>query len=102
ARDRLRDAGVTQPDRVLRPLLEAALENALHLGAAALTGPVSRGDAGTVARHLAALDAVAPGSVPPYLALARRSADRAIAAGRLPPVGADPLLEVLAPETVKR
>jgi len=102
ARDRLRDAGVTQPDRVLRPLLEAALENALNLGDAALTGPVSRGDAGTVARHLAALDAVAPGSVPPYLALARRSADRAIAAGRLRPVDAEPLLEVLAPETVKR
>jgi predicted short-subunit dehydrogenase-like oxidoreductase (DUF2520 family) len=96
ARDRLRDAGVKDPGRVLRPLLEAALENSLTIGDAALTGPVSRGDAGTVAGHLAALAAVAPGSVPPYLALARRSADRAIAAGRLRPVDAEPLLEVLA------
>ena len=97
ARDRLRDAGVENPERVLRPLLSAALANAMNLGDAALTGPVSRGDAGTVAGHLAALDKAAPGSVPPYLALARRSADRAIAAGRLRPVDAGPLLEVLAP-----
>jgi predicted short-subunit dehydrogenase-like oxidoreductase (DUF2520 family) len=100
ARDRLRDAGVRHPERVLAPLLEAALANALTIGDAALTGPVSRGDAGTVAGHLAALGAAAPGSVPPYLALARRSADRAIAAGRLRPVDAVPLLEVLAPAQV--
>jgi predicted short-subunit dehydrogenase-like oxidoreductase (DUF2520 family) len=95
ARDRLRDAGVRHPERVLGPLLEAALANALNLGDAALTGPVSRGDAGTVAGHLAALCATAPGSVPPYLALARRSADRAIAAGRLRPADAEPLLLIL-------
>ncbi|WP_275423699.1 Rossmann-like and DUF2520 domain-containing protein [Virgisporangium ochraceum] len=95
ARDRLRDAGVDNPERVLRPLLQAALDNSLALGDAALTGPVSRGDAGTVAGHLAALGATAPGSVPPYLALARRTADRAIAAGRLRPADAVPLLEIV-------
>ena len=61
-----------------------------------ISRPVSRGDAGTVAKHVRALDAVAPGSVPPYLALARRSADRAIAAGRLRAADAEPLLDVLA------
>jgi predicted short-subunit dehydrogenase-like oxidoreductase (DUF2520 family) len=95
AMDRLRDAGVRHPERVLAPLLGAALDNTLRLGDAALTGPVSRGDAGTVAKHLQALEAVAPGSIPPYLALARRTADRAIAAGRLRPIDAEPLLEVL-------
>ncbi|WP_432983821.1 Rossmann-like and DUF2520 domain-containing protein [Dactylosporangium sp. CA-233914] len=95
AMDRLRDAGVHQPERVLAPLLGAALDNTLRLGDAAITGPVSRGDAGTVRRHLQALDAVAPGSVPPYLALARRTADRVIAAGRLRPQDAEPLLDVL-------
>jgi predicted short-subunit dehydrogenase-like oxidoreductase (DUF2520 family) len=98
AMDRLRDAGVRRPERALRPLLEAALDNAFKLGDAALTGPVSRGDAGTVAGHLAVLRRTAPGSVPPYLALARRTADRAIAAGRLRPVDAGPLLDVLATE----
>jgi predicted short-subunit dehydrogenase-like oxidoreductase (DUF2520 family) len=96
AMDRLRDAGVTHPARVLDPLLHAALDNTLRLGDAALTGPVSRGDAGTVARHLAILGATAPESVPPYLVLARRTADRAIATGRLRPADAEPLLDVLA------
>jgi predicted short-subunit dehydrogenase-like oxidoreductase (DUF2520 family) len=96
AMDRLRDAGVADPARVLSPLLHAALDNTLELGDAALTGPVSRGDAGTVARHLAVLGATAPESVPPYLALARRTADRAIAAGRLRPTDAGSLLDVLS------
>ncbi|MEW2379404.1 Rossmann-like and DUF2520 domain-containing protein [Micromonospora sp. NPDC047812] len=96
AADRLRDAGVAQPEKVLAPLLRAALENALRLGDDALTGPVSRGDAGTVERHLARLAATAPESVAPYVALARRTADRAIAAGRLRPVDAESLLGVLA------
>ncbi|GLZ62020.1 Rossmann-like and DUF2520 domain-containing protein [Micromonospora sp. NBRC 107095] len=96
ATDRLRDAGVSRPEKVLAPLLRAALENALRLGDDALTGPVSRGDAGTVRRHLDRLAATAPESVPAYLALARRTADRAIAAGRLRPVDAQSLLGVLA------
>lgn len=96
AMDRLRDAGVGDPQRVLAPLLRAALENALRFGDAALTGPVSRGDAGTVARHLDRLVGTSPESVPAYVALARRTADRAIAAGRLRAVDAESLLGVLA------
>lgn len=96
ASDRLRDAGVADPARVLAPLLRAALDNALAHGDAALTGPVSRGDAGTVARHLDRLADTAAESLPSYLALARRTADRAIAAGRLPAAAAVPLLDVLA------
>jgi predicted short-subunit dehydrogenase-like oxidoreductase (DUF2520 family) len=99
ALDRLRDAGVRHPERVLGPLLRAALENTLAHGDAALTGPVARGDAGTIARHLAVLRDVAPDSVPAYLALARRTADRAIAGGRLRPVDAEPLLGVLAAQS---
>jgi predicted short-subunit dehydrogenase-like oxidoreductase (DUF2520 family) len=102
ALDRLRDAGVVYPEKVLGPLLQASLDNALRLGDAALTGPVSRGDAGTVARHVETLEATAPESVPSYLALARRTADRAIAAGRLRPRDAEPLLDVLASERSER
>jgi predicted short-subunit dehydrogenase-like oxidoreductase (DUF2520 family) len=93
AADLLRAAGIERPDRVLSPLLHAALDNALRLGDAALTGPVSRGDAGTVASHLQRMPADA---VPAYLALARRTADRAIASGRLRPQDAASLLDVLA------
>jgi predicted short-subunit dehydrogenase-like oxidoreductase (DUF2520 family) len=93
ASDLLRAAGVEEPGRVLAPLLTAALDNALRLGDAALTGPVSRGDAGTVAKHL---DRMPIEAVPAYLALARRTADRAIASGRLRPADAALLLDVLS------
>ncbi len=96
AMDRLRDAGVVHPDRVLGALLRAALDNTLRHGDAALTGPVSRGDAGTIAKHVDTLLRVAPDSVPAYLALARRTADRAIASGLLRARDAEPLLGVLA------
>jgi predicted short-subunit dehydrogenase-like oxidoreductase (DUF2520 family) len=92
----LREAGVTDPARMLGPLLSAALDNALQLGDGALTGPVARGDADTVASHIAALRAAAPGALPAYLALARLTADRAIAAGTLTAAGAQRLLAVLS------
>jgi predicted short-subunit dehydrogenase-like oxidoreductase (DUF2520 family) len=100
AMDRLRDAGVAHPERVLGPLLRAALENTLRHGDAALTGPVARGDAGTIARHVSTLRATAPDSVPAYVALARRTADRAIASGRLRLIDAEPLLGVLSADSV--
>ena len=95
ASDLLRDAGVTHPARMLGPLLSAALDNALRLGDAALTGPVARGDADTVASHVNALRADAPEALPTYLALARLTADRAVAAGTLSAPDAQRLLGVL-------
>lgn len=92
----LRQVGVDAPARAVAPLLGAALDNALRSGAEALTGPVARGDAGTVAAQLAALRAAAPELVDAYLALARLTADRALAAHRLDASAAVPLLDVLA------
>lgn len=99
--DLLRAAGVGEPERMIAPLLQAALDNALRRGDAALTGPVSRGDAGTVRRHLGELVDHAPDSVASYVAMARRTADRAIAAGRLRRIDAGPVLEVLTPSPVR-
>jgi predicted short-subunit dehydrogenase-like oxidoreductase (DUF2520 family) len=96
AADLLARAGVAQPSRMLGPLLSAALDNALRLGDTALTGPVARGDADTVASHLDALRAAAPEALPAYLALARLTATRALAAGTLTPGNAQRLLDVLA------
>jgi predicted short-subunit dehydrogenase-like oxidoreductase (DUF2520 family) len=89
-------AKVAHPARMLAPLLSAALDNALRLGDAALTGPVARGDAGTVASHLEALRVNAPEALPAYLALARLTATRALASGMLSPPDAQRLLDVLA------
>jgi predicted short-subunit dehydrogenase-like oxidoreductase (DUF2520 family) len=96
AMDLLRAAGVVEPDRMLSPLLSATLDNALRQGDAALTGPVARGDAGTVADHVAEIHRVAPETVAAYVALARRTAARALAAGRLRATDAEPLLDALA------
>jgi predicted short-subunit dehydrogenase-like oxidoreductase (DUF2520 family) len=107
-------AGIEAPDRVLGPLLTAALDSAVRgsasvggsaratSGVAALTGPVVRGDVGTVAGHLAELAALTgrdpaaadlPGS---YRVLARAATTRALAGGRIRPDQAQQLLDVLA------
>ncbi|CAJ1510057.1 Rossmann-like and DUF2520 domain-containing protein [[Mycobacterium] holstebronense] len=75
-------------ERVLGPLVRAALANTLRDGRAALTGPVARGDSATVARHLRALAAVDPDLAEAYRTNALRTAHRAGAA--------DDVLEVLA------
>jgi predicted short-subunit dehydrogenase-like oxidoreductase (DUF2520 family) len=98
AQDLLRAAGVTDPARLLGPLLSASLDNALRFGDAGLTGPVARGDAQTVAAHVAALEAepsASPAAVAAYLAVARLTADRALASGLLKPADAERLLGVL-------
>ena len=81
---------------MLGPLLGAALDNALRSGDRALTGPVARGDAGTVVTHLATLSTRAPESVDAYVAMARLTAARALAAGLLDVDAAATLLDALA------
>ena len=96
AADILRAAGVAQPDHVLRPLVSAALDNSLRLGDAALTGPVARGDVGTVRDHLRELARISPDIRRTYVSLARATALRALDSGRLRPNAAEPLLDILA------
>ena len=64
-------------ERLLAPLLSAALDNALRRGPSALTGPVARGDVGAVAAHLKVLDEVDPQLAAGYRAMSLRSAQRA-------------------------
>jgi predicted short-subunit dehydrogenase-like oxidoreductase (DUF2520 family) len=94
--DLLARSGVEQPARLLAPLLSAALDNALRLGDVALTGPVSRGDVATVRTHLATLAQDAPETVASYIAMARRTAERARSAGRLSAEQAQEIAEALS------
>ncbi|CAM3047099.1 DUF2520 domain-containing protein [Saccharomonospora xinjiangensis] len=87
----LRHNGVRDPERLLAPLLSAALDNALRHGDRALTGPVARGDVGTVRTHLRVLGERVPKLRAAYLALARRTAARASLAGLL---GSDAAREI--------
>ena len=81
----LREIGVEKPETMLGPLLRATLENALASGESALTGPVARGDAGTVAGHVRALREHDAGGdiLSAYLAMARATALRAAKRGLL-------------------
>ncbi|MDQ3343219.1 MAG: DUF2520 domain-containing protein [Actinomycetota bacterium] len=81
ARDLLLGAGVTDPSQFLGPLVTTSASNAASSGAAALTGPVRRGDAGTVARQLDELRTVLPEAVEAYLALSRLALRHARRAG---------------------
>ncbi|WP_347351688.1 DUF2520 domain-containing protein [Intrasporangium sp.] len=92
----LGEAGVEGPDRILEPLLTAALSNALRLGDGALGGPVSRGDADTVASHVDLLASEAPDVLATYVAMARATTQRAVLSGRLGAATAEPVLEALS------
>lgn len=110
-------AGVADPGAVLRPLLTAALDGALRAESAGggrdaagevtngavttLTGPVRRGDAGTVADHLDVLTDLgvrtgATDVAASYRALSRAATGRALAAGLLRAEQGRALLDALA------
>lgn len=95
----LGETGIEDPARILEPLLAASLSNALRLGDAALGGPVSRGDAETVASHVELLESEAPDMRATYVAMARATAQRAVLSGRLSAAAAEPILEALADDS---
>ena len=95
AMDLLRDSGADDPAATLRPLLTAALENALEYGSAALTGPIVRGDVETVRAHLRDIAANRPATLESYVAMARATANQAVVDGRLLPIRAAKLVGVL-------
>lgn len=100
-------AGVEDPGHVLAPLLTAALDGSLRSASAdgpgaisALTGPVRRGDAGTVRDHLATLTALGATAgaldlAVTYRVLARSATQRALADGLIGEDAAQALLDVL-------
>jgi predicted short-subunit dehydrogenase-like oxidoreductase (DUF2520 family) len=79
------------------PLIEGTLGNARALGVgAALTGPIARGDVGTLEAHLAALHAHAPDVLALYVAAAEREVELATARGSLAPERAHDVRRALA------
>jgi predicted short-subunit dehydrogenase-like oxidoreductase (DUF2520 family) len=95
AMELLSAAGAADPAAILRPLLQAALDNALTEGDSALTGPIVRGDVNTVRAHLAELARIAPDTLPSYVALGRATLDRVVTDGRVLPIRASAIRRVL-------
>ncbi len=79
------------------PLIEGTLANARALGiSAALTGPMTRGDAGTLTDHLRVLRDHAPDVLDLYRAAAEREIAIASARGALAPERVEALRDALA------
>ncbi len=98
AGETLRAAGLDAAEAaaLTRPLVEGAWRNlSTHTPEEALTGPIARGDAGTVARHLEALEDRLPHLLPVYAALATETVRLAVHGGRLSGEEAERLLALL-------
>ena len=89
----LRHIGVENAGSFISPLVHASLENALAIGAAGLTGPVSRGDVETVEQHLVALEG--HGMLATYKALALATVDSALSTKKINADVAAKMREVL-------
>lgn len=95
----LGSAGLALPDALtlVRPLVQGTAENlARALPEGALTGPLVRGDAATLSRHLGALSAHLPHLLPAYAALAAETVRVAVRSGRLSEAAAETLLARLS------
>jgi predicted short-subunit dehydrogenase-like oxidoreductase (DUF2520 family) len=73
AAELLAAAGIDDPRELLAPLVTRTAANWARDGAAALTGPIARGDDAVVSRHLDALIETAPELVQFYEVLAERT-----------------------------
>jgi len=91
--------GVAPPQaaRALLPLLRGTVNNIEKFGIpGCLTGPVARGDAVTVRKHIAMLDERAPGLLPAYRELGRQTVPVAVAKGKIDTCQAQELQAALA------
>ena len=86
ALDLWKDFGVSSKEatRALLPLLKGTLNNIDSIGVPdCLTGPIARGDLGTIERHLRALDAKNPSLLTTYKELGLQTIPIALAKGKV-------------------
>jgi len=85
-----------QATQALLPLLRGTIINIERIGIPqCLTGPVARGDVGTIKKHLAALEETAPGVVSAYRELGRQTVPIAMAKGKIDQQQAEELLAIM-------
>ncbi len=74
----------SEATQALLPLLRGTVNNIGSVGLPnCLTGPIARGDLGTIRKHIAALEAKAPGLLAAYEELGRQTVPVALAKGRI-------------------
>lgn len=95
--------GISAPEatQALLPLLKGTLNNLDNVGLPnCLTGPIARGDLGTVRKHLDAMEAGAPALITTYRELGRQTIPIALAKGRIDEERAKELQDILKSEPV--
>ena len=98
ATDLWQNFGIPAPEatQALLPLLRGTINNLSNVGLPqCLTGPVARGDVGTINKHLATLKTSAPALLPAYQELGRQTIPIALAKGRINEQRARELRELL-------
>jgi predicted short-subunit dehydrogenase-like oxidoreductase (DUF2520 family) len=93
--------GVSREQAVeaLLPLIKGTVHNIETLGIpGSLTGPIARGDVGTINKHLVALKKTAPGLLATYRALGLETIPVALAKGRIDEKQVERLKEILGEE----
>ncbi|MFH1662761.1 MAG: DUF2520 domain-containing protein [Chloroflexota bacterium] len=86
-----------QATRALLPLLQGTINNIDSTGIPqCLTGPIARGDSGTIKKHLKALQNVAPELITIYKELGLQTIPIALAKGRIDNEHADELQAILS------
>lgn len=84
-----------QAVQALLPLLKGTLNNLENLGVPkALTGPIARGDSGTVQIHLNTLKETAPAILPAYCEMGLQTVPVALAKGKINEIKARELLDI--------
>ena len=90
------DVAPDEATQALLPLLRGTIANIDRVGIPqGLTGPIARGDTGTIRKHLEAMEKAAPDLLPTYRDLGRQTVPVALAKGRINQEQADALLALL-------
>jgi len=90
------DVPRSQAIRALLPLIRGTIHNIDTVGIPkCLTGPIARGDTGTIEKHLHALEKAAPGLLSAYRELGLQTIPIALAKGRIDNRRAEELKEIL-------
>lgn len=88
------------PDRAteaLLPLIRGTLHNIETIGIpGCLTGPIARGDTGTIEKHISKLEEKTPGLLSAYLEMGRQTVPIAVAKGKIDAKQAEKLEAVLS------
>ena len=90
------DVPTQQASQALLPLLRGTIHNIETVGIPqCLTGPIARGDTGTIKKHINALEKVAPAVLSTYRELGRQTIPVALAKGRINEQQAEELQAIL-------